>query len=76
MGGAIGQISIMNTFMHIRTPLLESMIRTGNGLWLGALVGMLLVWVWKQGQQWLVDKQNGPVQTENIACEQEVPHEE
>ena len=51
--GTIGQISMMNTFMHIRTPLLESIIRTLNGLWLGALVGLLLIGIWNWFEQYL-----------------------
>jgi hypothetical protein len=39
--GAIGQISIINTFVHIRAPLMMGVIRTGNGLWLGAVVGVI-----------------------------------
>jgi hypothetical protein len=54
--GTIGQISIMNTFMHIRTPLLESIIRTLNGLWLGALVGLMLIGVWNQADRYLVTR--------------------
>ena len=41
--GAIGQVSLINTFAHIHTPLLVSLARSGNGLWLGILVGLLLI---------------------------------
>ncbi|MEE8637497.1 MAG: DUF5693 family protein [Candidatus Margulisiibacteriota bacterium] len=37
--GAIAPISVMNTFSHIHTPLMISMIRTVNGLALGILIG-------------------------------------
>jgi len=40
--GAIGQISIVNTFIHIHTPLAASGLRTFNGLWLGILVGSVI----------------------------------
>ncbi len=42
--GAIGQVSILNTFCHLHTPLMVSLIRVGNGLWLGILGGLIL-WV-------------------------------
>lgn len=37
--GAIAPVSIINTFSHIHTPLMVSMIRTVNGLLLGILAG-------------------------------------
>ena len=45
--GAIGQISLVNTFAHIHTPIAISLWRTINGLWLGLLFGMLFLAVWK-----------------------------
>lgn len=41
--GAIGQVSILNTFCHIHTPLLISLARVGIGLALGAVFGMVLI---------------------------------
>ncbi len=46
--GAIGQVSLMNTFCHLHTPLLVSLLRVANGLWLG-IVGGLVLWVIVQG---------------------------
>ena len=40
--GAIGQTSLLNTFCHIHTPLRVSLLRTFNGLWLGAGIGWLI----------------------------------
>jgi len=40
--GLVGQASILNTFAHPHTPLLLSLLRTGNGLLLGLLVGIAL----------------------------------
>ncbi len=40
--GAIGQVSILNTFCHLHTPLMVSLIRVGHGLWLGVLGGLVL----------------------------------
>ncbi len=48
--GAIGQVSIMNTFCHLHTPLAISLLRVGNGLWIG-IIGGLILWliVWWVG---------------------------
>lgn len=43
MGGTVGQVSVVNTFCHIHTPLWFSLLRTANGLWLGALLGGVLL---------------------------------
>ncbi len=40
--GAIGQTSLVNTFCHLHTPLGLSIIRAGEGLILGGVIGMLL----------------------------------
>lgn len=52
MGAAIGQTSMVNTFCHIHTPLSVSLLRTFHGLWLGAVLGLLLliatVAVWRR----------------------------
>jgi hypothetical protein len=37
--GLIGQVSVLNTFAHAHTPLLFSLLRTANGLFLGLLFG-------------------------------------
>jgi len=43
MVGIMGQVSLMNTYAHIHTPLLVSLQRSGNGLWLGMLVGVVII---------------------------------
>lgn len=43
MVGAIGQVSLVNTFLHLRTPLLLSLLRSFHGLWLGTLLGLILI---------------------------------
>ena len=40
--GLIGQTSILNTFAHAHTPLVLSLLRTGNGLVLGLALGAAL----------------------------------
>lgn len=42
--GAIGQASIVNSFCHLHTPLLIAVLRTVNGVWLGALFGGVICW--------------------------------
>ncbi len=44
--GVIGQVSLLNSFCHIHTPLLLTLLRVFNGLWVGALAGVVLCWVW------------------------------
>lgn len=39
-GMSIGLVSVVNTFLHIRTPFLLSLLRTGWGLLFGVLLGM------------------------------------
>ncbi len=40
--GSIGQVSLLNTFCHIHTPLIISLWRDITGLVLGALIGIAL----------------------------------
>ncbi len=37
--GLIGQVSIMNTFLHAHTPFLISLVRTFHGIWIGLFIG-------------------------------------
>ncbi|MCR4404021.1 MAG: DUF5693 family protein [Candidatus Acetothermia bacterium] len=46
--GLVGQASIVNTFAHIHTPFLLSLLRTVNGLLLGLLIG-IIVWAVVRG---------------------------
>ncbi len=39
---SIGQINILNTFSHIHTPFIVSLIRSIHGIWLGLIIGILL----------------------------------
>lgn len=49
--GALGQASIINTFVHLHTPLALSLWRTLNGLVLGLLIGLFLRWgLWGVGR--------------------------
>ncbi len=40
--GSLGQVSLLNTFCHIHTPLIISVWRDGLGLFFGALIGAAL----------------------------------
>jgi len=40
--GAIGQVSLLNTFCHLHTPLHVSLVRSFHGLWIGLLLGLVL----------------------------------
>ncbi|RAP73959.1 DUF5693 family protein [Paenibacillus montanisoli] len=48
--GSIGQLSMVDTFAHIHTPLLISIIRDLLGLVLGALIGLAMIGVWQIGE--------------------------
>jgi len=50
--GAIGQVSMVNTFAHIHTPVVISLLRGFNGLWLGILGGLVLIVLWKIGRHY------------------------
>jgi len=43
--GAIGQVSVLNTFCHIHTPVALSLVRAATGLACGAALGALLFWL-------------------------------
>lgn len=55
----IGQISLVNTYAHIHTPLLISMQRSANGILLGIVIAVLTVMLVKLGIKlfrWACDK--------------------
>ena len=43
LGMSIGLVSVVNTFLHIRTPFLLSLLRTGWGLLFGFAIGVIAV---------------------------------
>jgi uncharacterized membrane protein len=45
--GSIGQLSVVDTFAHLHTPLFISAIRVGYGLLFGILIGLVLIVLWK-----------------------------
>lgn len=44
--GSIGQLTVINTFSHIHTPLVASFIRASLAVMLGLLGGMILAWIY------------------------------
>lgn len=61
IAGLIGQISIVNTYAHLHTPLMVSLIRSVNGIIIGSILGIILIKVIERGsrrvQVWLSKKQ-------------------
>ena len=37
----VGQASIVNTFAHLHTPVIISLIRTFHGIWIGIIIGVI-----------------------------------
>lgn len=48
--GSIGQLSMVDTFAHIHTPIPISLIRDVLGLVLGLIIGLVLIGVWQLGE--------------------------
>lgn len=45
--GVIGPVSLVNTYGHIHTPILISLIRSGYGIVFGIIIGLILIGVIK-----------------------------
>jgi hypothetical protein len=43
--GMVGQAGMVNSFCHLHTPIALTLARTWNGLWLGALIGLVVAWI-------------------------------
>jgi len=43
MMGLMGQVSLINTYAHIHTPIVISLLRSAHGLWLGAAIGIVII---------------------------------
>lgn len=59
--GVIGQISLVNTYAHIHTPVLISFIRMCYGLGFGIIIGIVLIYIskliGKVMNKWIVKNQ-------------------
>jgi hypothetical protein len=51
--GGIGQVDVVNTYCHAHTPVILSLLRTANGLWVGILLTCLgwALWCWQGGMR-------------------------
>ncbi len=47
VAGFVGQLSLVNTFCHMHTPLSVSFWRVFNGWWLGVVIGWGLLWCYQ-----------------------------
>lgn len=45
--GSMGQLSMVDTFAHLHTPLVISIIRTAYGLAIGLVIGLVLIALWR-----------------------------
>ena len=52
MVGLIGQVSIINTYAHLHTPIFISLLRSANGMWIGILIGIAAIIV----LQWIIPR--------------------
>jgi len=43
IAGIMGQVSLMNTYAHVHTPIVISVIRTAHGLWMGTVIGIVII---------------------------------
>jgi hypothetical protein len=50
--GMIGQVSVINTFLHAHTPVVLSLIRVVYGTLLGGALGWVLAYVIKKYNEW------------------------
>lgn len=44
----IGQADVINTWCHIHTPIFYSLLRTVHAVWIGAILGAIMLWVWSK----------------------------
>ena len=51
LSGTIAPISVVNSFMHFRTPIALSLLRVFHGAWIGMIIGFALVVFARIGEQ-------------------------
>lgn len=44
----IGQADVVNTWCHIHTPIFYSLLRTVHAVWIGAILGAIMLWIWSK----------------------------
>jgi len=61
--GVLGQLSMVDTFAHIHSPIALSLIRSLLGLGLGLVIGLALIAIWQLGEgawrRWAVPAAGG-----------------
>lgn len=55
LAGSIGLVSVVNTFLHIRTPFLLSLLRTGWGILFGFIIGAAAVLVCEAIRRFIIN---------------------
>ncbi len=48
LGAGVGIGDIIDTFSHLHTPLLISILRIFNGLWIGVIIGAIVIWLYRR----------------------------
>jgi hypothetical protein len=48
LGIGVGIGDVVDTFSHLHTPLAVSVLRVFNGLWVGAIVGIVVIWLYRR----------------------------
>lgn len=46
IAATVGQADLYNTMCHIHTPLFYSLLRSLHAVWLGIVIGGVMVWLW------------------------------
>ena len=62
LAGSIGVASMVETFCHIRTPVMMSIMRGYDGLWIGLIIGLVLVLavrILTYITQWYLNREGG-----------------
>lgn len=45
VAGTVGLASLANSFCHLHTPLAMTLLRSFHGVWIGAVLGLLISWI-------------------------------
>ena len=48
LGAGVGIGDVLDTYSHLHTPIAISLQRTGTGLAIGALIGILTIWIYRR----------------------------
>ena len=48
LGIGVGIGDVVDTFSHLHTPLAISILRIFNGLWVGAAIGIVAIWIYRR----------------------------